>query len=334
MTIGIIANPASGKDIRRLVAQGSVFDTSEKMNILRRVLRAIDALGGGPVLMMPDTDALGARALDGLHLALDATVLDMPMTGTSQDSGEAARRMVAQGARCIVTLGGDGTNRAVAAGCGDVPLLPISTGTNNVFSSMVEGTIAGLAAGAMERGSIDAGRVTHRAKRLDVMLDGQPADTALIDAATTRDLFVASRALWEPGKLVEALLTRAQPGTVGLASVGGCLESIEPTDPCALYVRFGPGGRTVLAALAPGLVVPVQIASWRVVDIGEVVTFESGDFTVALDGERELEVGRQQAVSVRVGFDGPLVVDVGACLREGVRQGFFDLSSGLSQVHR
>ncbi len=46
MLIGIIANPASGKDIRRLVAQGSVFDTSEKINILRRVLRCNDRRRG------------------------------------------------------------------------------------------------------------------------------------------------------------------------------------------------------------------------------------------------------------------------------------------------
>jgi predicted polyphosphate/ATP-dependent NAD kinase len=30
--VGIIANPASGKDIRRLVAYGSVFDNNEKVN--------------------------------------------------------------------------------------------------------------------------------------------------------------------------------------------------------------------------------------------------------------------------------------------------------------
>ena len=36
--VGIIANPASGKDIRRLVAHGSTFDNNEKINIVRRVL--------------------------------------------------------------------------------------------------------------------------------------------------------------------------------------------------------------------------------------------------------------------------------------------------------
>ena len=32
-SVGIIANPASGKDIRRLVAHGTVFDNDEKVNI-------------------------------------------------------------------------------------------------------------------------------------------------------------------------------------------------------------------------------------------------------------------------------------------------------------
>lgn len=44
--------------------------------------------------------------------------------------------MAERGARCIVTLGGDGTNRAVAKESGAIPLVPISTGTNNVFPFM------------------------------------------------------------------------------------------------------------------------------------------------------------------------------------------------------
>ena len=40
--VGIIANPASGKDIRRLVAHGSVFDNDEKANIVRRVLLGLE----------------------------------------------------------------------------------------------------------------------------------------------------------------------------------------------------------------------------------------------------------------------------------------------------
>ncbi|MFN8521743.1 MAG: NAD(+)/NADH kinase [Chloroflexota bacterium] len=326
MTIGIIANPASGKDIRRLVAQGSVFDTSEKTNILRRVLRAIDALGGGPILIMPDTDAMGARALDGLRLSQDVSVLDMPVTGTPSDSTEAARRMVERGAACLITLGGDGTNRVVAAGCGEVPILPISTGTNNVFSRMVEGTVAGLAAAVVASGAVEPALVTRREKRLDVSLDGRVLDTALIDVATTRDLFVASRALWDPGKLVEAVLTRAQADAVGLASVGGCVHAVAACEPGGLYLRFGPGGRRVLATLAPGLVVPISVQCWQKIANEEPVRLEPGDFTVALDGERELEVSRAQHVTVQIRPDGPRVVDVDAALRAGVRLGMFELT--------
>jgi len=32
----------------------------------------------------------------------------------------------------IIVLGGDVTNRVVAKGCGDVPILPLSGDTNNV----------------------------------------------------------------------------------------------------------------------------------------------------------------------------------------------------------
>ena len=44
-TVGIIANPASGKDIRRLIAHGSVFDNQEKVNIVRRVMLGLQAAG-------------------------------------------------------------------------------------------------------------------------------------------------------------------------------------------------------------------------------------------------------------------------------------------------
>jgi len=46
----------------------------------------------------------------------------------------------------VLSPGGDGSIRVVAKGCREIPLEPVSTRTNNVFSSIVEGTLAGLAA--------------------------------------------------------------------------------------------------------------------------------------------------------------------------------------------
>ena len=57
----------------------------------------------------------------------------MPVFHEENDSSRAAKAMREAGVGCIVTLGGDGTNRVVAKECGDIPIMPISTGTNNVF---------------------------------------------------------------------------------------------------------------------------------------------------------------------------------------------------------
>ena len=75
--VAIISNPDSGKDIRRLVAHGSVVHTSEKINSIRRVLLGLDSMGVKQVLFMPDHYSLCTRAIDGLDISLELLVLDM-----------------------------------------------------------------------------------------------------------------------------------------------------------------------------------------------------------------------------------------------------------------
>ncbi|MBI3327704.1 MAG: ATP-NAD kinase, partial [Nitrospinae bacterium] len=53
--VGCIANPMAGKDIRRLVAYGSLIDNQEKVHIVRRVLLGLESAGAEDVLFMPDT---------------------------------------------------------------------------------------------------------------------------------------------------------------------------------------------------------------------------------------------------------------------------------------
>jgi hypothetical protein len=90
-TVGIIANPASGRDIRRLVAHASVFDNLEKAHILRRVLLALDAIGVQRVIYMPDYGGLVDKALKGLKLSLKPVQLSMDMWADERDSTEAER---------------------------------------------------------------------------------------------------------------------------------------------------------------------------------------------------------------------------------------------------
>ena len=323
-SVGIIANPASGKDIRRLVAHASVFDNNEKINILQRVLLALDAMGVERVTFMPDYYGLGERALDGVKLAhVQADILDMPLTSSDQDSTVAGTRLSQQGVGSIIVLGGDGTNRVVAKGCGEVPLIPVSTGTNNVFPTMVESTVAGMAAGLIALGAVPAEDVTYRAKKLEVYLDDELADIALVDVVTSSDLWIGTRALWDPSHLQEIVLARAEPGSIGMSSIGSCLQAVSTHADHGMYLSLGPGGTSVLAPMGPGLVARVPIQEHRLLPIGEEVVLQQNPSTIAFDGERQIEIYHKRKISVRLNRLGPRVVDIGRCMAEATRRGVF-----------
>ncbi len=315
--VGLIANPAAGRDIRRLAAYASVVPNHEKAAIVRRVLRGVAAAGAGRVAYLPDLGRVVTSALDGAQPPMTVEPLPMRATGQAEDSSQAARLLEDAGAAVIVTLGGDGTNRAVAAGCHDVPVVAISTGTNNVFPTMIDGTVAGLAAGLLAAGRVDPGAVTRRTKRV-VVSCAEGEDFALVDAASCRDPFVGSRAIWEPGRVHRLVLTRADPWNVGLSAVAGALCPVGASEPAGLFVELG-DGPAVTVPLAPGLVVPVPVTGWRRLALGERVRIGDGGGTVALDGERELTPSGP--VTAIVTMDGPRVVDIRAALRAAVFTG-------------
>jgi predicted polyphosphate/ATP-dependent NAD kinase len=330
--VGIIANPASGKDIRRLVAHGSVFDNHEKANIVRRVLLGLDAVGVERAWIMPDAFGIGLRALDGLRLkGLDAQVLEMPVTLSSADTPCATRHMLDLGIRCIVTLGGDGTNRLVAQVSREATLMPISTGTNNVFPSMVEGTLAGMAAGLVARGLVaDA---VERMVCLEISSDQGISEVALVDVAAYAERFVGARAVWDPARILELVLARVEPGSIGLSSIGAHL-GLELAERTGLHLRMGAGGQRVLAPIAPGLIAQVDVAAHRILQPGDEVRLcYTESCTLALDGERETVLSPATEVSIKLNPDGPRVIDVRRAMAAAARTGTFALGTGVRSAY-
>jgi predicted polyphosphate/ATP-dependent NAD kinase len=321
--VGIIANPAAGKDIRRLVAQGRFVPNQEKVNILKRILAGLDALGIERVVMMPDMAMLGKGALDGMSFDLEVEFLDMTVFNEERDSTRAAEMMADMGVVSLVTLGGDGTNRAVAKGCGSVPLVPVSTGTNNVFPTMVEGTVAGLAAGVVARRLVDLEKVVMVSKRLEIYVDGELRDIALVDVAVSRERFVGARAVWAMDTIHELVLCRAEPASIGLSAVGARLMPVSMNDSAGLHIRIGKGGVIVVAPIAPGMIIPIDIESWRSLEIGEQVEIELRPCTIALDGERSFSVLPHQRAYVRLSDEGPHVTNIEAALLEAALTGVF-----------
>ncbi len=321
--VGIIANPAAGKDIRRIVSQGRFISNQEKVNTLTRVMAGLEAVGVQRIVFMPDIAMLGAAASAGASDAITTEVLEFTHFNEDRDSTKAAAMMAEMGVGCLVTLGGDGTNRAVAKGCGDVPLLPISTGTNNVFPTMVEGTIAGLAAGVVARGDVDLDAVTTASKALEVRVDGEFRDLALVDVAVSKERFVGARAIWDIDTLHEVYLARAEPASIGLSTIGSRLMPLGAEDDRGLYLRLGEGGVHVDAPIAPGYIRRVGVREWRTVGMGEPVPIGRRPSTIALDGERTFSLGQNAAAEVVLTWGGPRVVSVDKALAAASHQGLF-----------
>jgi predicted polyphosphate/ATP-dependent NAD kinase len=330
-TVGVIANPASGRDVRRLVAGASVFDNAEKGAMTYRLMVGLGAAGVERVLMMPAGSGLSEAVRRMLRSRMgtagvelpELEVLDQRLRGTAEDTVEAVRAMLERGVAAIAVLGGDGTNRLVAARCGDVPLIPLSTGTNNAFPELREATVAGLAAGLVATGALGR-EVLRREKILRVAVNGVSTDSALVDVARTREPWIGARALWRPEAIEEAVVAFGEPRAVGLSALAGLLDPVAREAPHGLHLTLGDPARAPVrlrAPLAPGVVAEVGIVGRRVVACGETVTLARGSGSLALDGERELELTDSDEVAVTLERHGPLVIDVEAAMREAASRG-------------
>ena len=364
--VGIIANPVSARDIRRVVANAGSLQLADRANIVLRALAALGACDVRQVLMMPDHEGLRvmltrhlarARAADGSDRRWPCLGwLEMPVTGRVDDSFRAARLLREAGAAAIIVLGGDGTHRAVVRECGRVPIAGISTGTNNAYPEMREATTAGLAVGLYATGRIPAARALAWNKRLDVALNAGRADArsdiALVDVAIARERYIGAKALWKTDSLAAVYLSFAEPDALGLSSIGGLLDPVGRHEPGGLCVELSPSGVPgtdavraagaggpdaagvprfdLRAPIVPGLIEAVPVHAWRRLSDGEPVRVRQREGVVALDGEREITFGPDDVLTVTLRERAFRSVDVGACLRHAAEHGLLRRAHGGS----
>ncbi len=325
--VGIIANPAAGKDIRRLIAHGATLDNQSKVSIIRRVAVGLGALGIGRVLLMPDEQHLAERAFRGLPRgAADvpaAEIVDMPVRGEPDDSRLAAALMREAGAGCLVVLGGDGTVRMVAQGAGEVPILAISSGTNNVLPTFVDGTTAGLAAAGLALGLVHRGLGARRHKRLTVHVDGAAVRDALVDVAALAGRCVGARAVWAVHALRQGFVTRASPAAIGISAIAGVVRPLTPEEPYGLALRLRQGAdRSVLAPVGPGLVARLGVSEITRITPGERVDIvPERPLILAMDGEREVALPRPGEAWITLSLEGPWIVDASRVMTALASQG-------------
>jgi predicted polyphosphate/ATP-dependent NAD kinase len=338
LLVGIVTNPESGRDIRRLLFGPSVFPTSEKVSMVIRVLAALGVFGVQGVLIMQDNSGITAgvmRAVRAHHTASlepwpEVFVIDQAIERSADDTRRAVRSMLNEGVRLIVVLGGDGTHRVVASECGDVPLVTLSTGTNNAFPDFREATTAGMAAGLCASGKLHISQVCRRNKRLKIRI-GDREDIALVDIAICLTRHVGSKALWDPENLAEMFVTFSGCDSIGLSSIPGLLRPTSRDESEGTVIRFD---RTdpiywLSAPIAPGLIkrMPIHSVEPLPPDVKFAVIAKCG--TIALDGEREIEFTHEEHPLVWLDREGPLTVDVHKTLELAANQGLL-VSSKLN----
>ncbi len=216
-------------------------------------------------------------------------------------------------------------------------LLALSTGTNNAFPELREATAAGLALGLVATAKLGSTALRREkilrvsgARRLVHGRDDDPGsdpsweDCALVDVALTREPWVGARALWRPETITEAVVAIGEPGAVGLSALAALLDPVPREARRGLHIVLAPAEEAetvVRVPLAPGRIVPVGVAELRRLEPGTTVTLLAPAGSLALDGEREHELGEGEPVEVTLGTDGPLVVDVPAALSEAADRG-------------
>ncbi|NFS08830.1 ATP-NAD kinase [Clostridium botulinum] len=328
--IGIIANPASGKDIRRLVSHATTIDNNEKVNIVERIVLSAEAFGVKDILIMPDTFQIGYKVLDNLNtlgeLSTNLQIMNMKVRGSIDDTINAAKLMEEYGVDCLVVLGGDGTSRAVAKYINKTPIISISTGTNNVYPEMLEGTVVGMAAAFVASEKFGLNNIYHRDKRIEIFKDGALVDIALVDLVISKNLFVGAKAIWDVEDMEKIIVTRAHPGTIGFSSLVGCRKIIEIEDDFGAVIDLTENKYKIIAPIAAGTIEKVHMGDTKIINLNEEYKFTSKEKgVIALDGEREISFKKGETFIFKITRKGPIRVNIKSALELAQAQGFFNI---------
>jgi hypothetical protein len=332
----------SGRDVRRLAALATNMTHEAKRDIVARIAAGADAMGATDIYVAKEPFRIASLALQHLPLQARVHLLENVITNSALDTETNVHSFLRAGCEVIVSLGGDGTNRAIVRALqqaqrdpamrervANVHLLALSTGTNNVFPVLAEPTIAGMVAALQAAGRLTAAKLKRRAKVLHV--SGQRAsekahelpDVGLIDAVLLRQDHVGNLLPFNAGRIDRLLLTRAEPAAIGMSPIGGLIQRVGEEHDYGLLVELGSAdddGQHFTAPLSPGAFQTVHVKSVTTINFGVAVPF-AGPGVLALDGDRDHKLLAGSALRVEIQRDGPWILDIEGAMRWAAAQG-------------
>ena len=305
--------------MRRIAARASTVTHESKMDIVARIAAGADAMGIDEIYTIREPFRIAERALEWMSLQATVHLLDVELTHSPTDTEFATRALIEHGVQHVVSLGGDGTQRIIARTAPDLNLIPLSTGTNNVYPLNIEPTFAGIVAALGAKDRLPKDILTRRSKVAHLEIDNRVKDLALIDIGRIEGDFVGNYRPFKAKNIKELVLTRALPNSIGMSPIGGLLQPVPESQDQGLYVGLGEG-RLIPVPLAPGSFEPVSIGECREIDLGEKVILQDAGL-IELDGDRLYRIEPGEEVSVSVRRDGPFVYDVPKAMHYIAEQG-------------
>ena len=307
MNLGIIVNPFSGRDVRRVAARASTSDHHEKQQQVTRLVLGALSMGVERIFLAHEPFRINEKAVENLPVRHQIEILRFRLQHSGEDTRTMCRQMWQAGCRVFIVLGGDGTSRIVASELPDSTILPLSTGTNNVFPYRLEASVAGAAAGLVASHKVPS-HSCQRCKRIRIQA-GSLEETALIDAVLLRNDFIGSLLPFAAENLDTLILSRAEPASIGISPIGGYLMPSRFEDDFAVLVHCKlDAGRKVNVPISPGLHQDVGIANLERLELNQSVNM-TGPGIIAVDGDRIIRLEGNETATVRVLRDGPRVIE-------------------------
>ncbi len=306
--LGIIVNPFSGRDVRRVAARASTSDHHEKQQQVTRLVLGALAQGVDRIYLAKEPFRINEKAVENLPQRDQVTILKFTLQHSAADTETMAKLMWEEGCRTFIVLGGDGTSRIMARTFPDSIILPLSTGTNNVFPFRLEASVAGIAAGLIAAGKLDPKEICLRCKRIHIST-AEEQDIALIDAVLLKNDYVGSLLPFAADDLDTILLTRAEPDSIGISPIGGYLIPTHHEDDHGVLARCkSDAGQVVNVPISPGLHADVGIDDARRMSFGESMEF-AGPGVLAFDGDRTIKLDEGAIATASILRDGPWIIE-------------------------
>ena len=306
-TVGIIANPLSGKDIRRLVVSASVVSTHAKANELVKLYSGLVSEGIKKVVAMPDLSDITKRAREKFNHQVETEILKTTVIDHEETTIQAAKEMEKRKLGCVVIFGGDGTCRLASKFLANTPILAISTGTNNLFPKKIDGTVAGMVVGKFYNLK-NKKDYCFKEQKLDIYINKKYQDSALVDVVISDIPYIGSKAIWNMDNVKEIFISKVAPEGIGFSSIAFHLTKKQDLINQCVYINFNDSRspKIVKAPIAPGKIEEVLVNKWEVFDSNNLTEVALKSGTIALDGERTIEFSTSEKPSVKLNLKGPI----------------------------